>query len=259
MALVNLEIAFQPCVSVITWSSLEISNACANIEEEIQNAQIFIKEVADIKEARVDEVFESIAETMLLKLDEYPKSPEELLADNIAFRDKIAIDLEIKSSAAEKAVIMIINKFLNLITDPTLQDIKHNWMDPEKIYKPCGSESRLIQGPFEPGIVFFKEPLYIILHYFQIQLINLLNIGFGHIERTHKVKISQVHNDCIELFACYNNKLIEALVKCTKNSLDLLKKKATIMRYFNARIYIYFLSVLYFSYLLFQIYNMIRT
>jgi len=59
----------------------------------------------------------------------------------------------------------------------------------------------------------------------------LLNIGFGYIERTNKVKINQVHNDCMELFAYYNNKLIEALVKCTKKSLDLLKKKATIMRY----------------------------
>ncbi|XP_011871302.1 PREDICTED: dynein heavy chain 8, axonemal [Vollenhovia emeryi] len=203
IALVNLEIAFQPCVSVITWSSLKISNAHAKIEEEIHKAQTFIKEVVDMKEARVDEVFESIAETMLLMLDEYPKSPEQLLADNIAFRDKIAIDLEIKSSAAERAVIMIINKFMDLITDPTVQDVKYNWLEPEKMHRQCPSESRLLQGRFEPG--------------------------FGHVEKTKKFKISQVHNDCIELFACYNNKLIEALVKCTKNSLDLLKKKATIM------------------------------
>ncbi|XP_036143732.1 dynein heavy chain 8, axonemal [Monomorium pharaonis] len=202
-ALVNLEIAFQPCVSVVTWSSLKISNACAKLEEEIKNAQIIVKEVVDMKEARVDEVLESIAEMILLKLDDYPKSPEQLLADNTDFRDKIAIDLEIKSSVAEKAVIMIINKFIDLISDPTVQNIKYNWMDPERIHRQIGSESRLIQGPFEPG--------------------------FGYIERTSKVKISQVHNDCIELFAYYNNKLTEALVKCTKNSLDLLKKKATVM------------------------------
>lgn len=157
IALVNLEIAIQPCVSVITWSSLKISNACAKIEEEIKNAEIFVKEVADIKEARVDEVFASIAETMLFKLDEYPKSPEQFLADNIAFSDKIAIDFEIKSSAAEKAVVMIINKFMDLVTDPTVQDVKYNWMDYEKIHKHFGSESKLIEGPFEPGIVFFKE------------------------------------------------------------------------------------------------------
>ncbi|KAL0129655.1 hypothetical protein PUN28_001727 [Cardiocondyla obscurior] len=203
IALVNLEIAFQPCVSVITWSSLKMSNACSKIEEEIHNAEIFFKEVVDMKEARIDEVLESIAETMLLKLEEYPKSPEQLLADTIAFRDKVAIDLEIKSSTAEKTVIMIINKFMDLITDPTVQDVKYSWLDHEKILKQYGSETRLTQGPFEPG--------------------------FGHIDRTNKVQIHQVHNDCMEIFACYNNKLIEALVKCTKNSLDLLKNKATIM------------------------------
>ncbi|XP_029675665.1 LOW QUALITY PROTEIN: dynein heavy chain 8, axonemal-like [Formica exsecta] len=188
---------------LITWSSLKISKVCAKIEETIQNAEIFLKEVTDMKEARVDEVFESIEETILLQLDGQPKSPEQFLADNIAFRDKIAIDLEVKSSAAEKAVFTIINKFMDLVTDPTVQDIKYEWMDPEKIQRQAGSENKLIQGPFEPG--------------------------FGHIERTNKVKINQVHNDCMELFAHFNNKLVEALVKCTKNSLDLLKQKATIM------------------------------
>lgn len=156
IALVNLEIAFQPCVAVITWSSLKISNACSKVEKEIYNAQTFIKEVADMKEARVDEVFESIAEIMLLKLDDYPKSPDQILADTIAFRDKVAIDLEIKSSAAEKAIITIINKFMDLITDPTVQDVKYNWLDPAKMQKQFESENRFIQGPFEPGNIFFK-------------------------------------------------------------------------------------------------------
>jgi len=163
IALVNLEIAFYPCLSVITWSSLKIPKVCANIEEAIQNAEIFVKEVTDMKEARADEVIESIAETMLFQLEEQPKSPEQLLADNIAFRDKIAIDLEVKSSAAEKAVFTIINKFMDLITDPTVQDTKYKWMDPEKIQKQMGSESKFIRGPFEPGITFFQNIIMTLL------------------------------------------------------------------------------------------------
>lgn len=157
LALVNLEIAFYPCLSIITWSSLKIPKVCAKIEETIQNAEIFLKEVTDMKEARVDEVFESISETTLLQLDEQPKSPEQFLADNLAFRDKIAIDLEVKSSIAEKAVFTIINKFMDLVTDPTVQDIKYEWLDLEKMLKQAGSESKLIQGPFEPGIIFFQS------------------------------------------------------------------------------------------------------
>lgn len=158
IALVSLEISFQPFLSVITWSSLKLSKVCSRIKKAIANAQTFIKEVKDMKEARVDEVFETIAETTILDLNDNPKSPEQLLADTIASRNKIAVELEIKSSAAEKTVIMIINKFIDLITDPAVQDVKYNWMDTEKIYKQVGSETRLIQASYEPGILrFFKH------------------------------------------------------------------------------------------------------
>ncbi|EFN77895.1 Dynein heavy chain 8, axonemal [Harpegnathos saltator] len=199
IALINLEVAFQPCLSVITWSSLKISQVCVDIQNAIYDMGIFVKEVRDMKEARVDEVFECIAKMMMLQLDKYPKRPEQFLADNLALRDKIAIDLEIKSSAAERAVIMIINKFMDRVTDPTVQNIKYNWMDPEKMHKQV-SETKLIEGSFEPG--------------------------FGPVERTSSVRINQVHHDCMELFAYFNNKLVEALVKCTKTSLDLLRTKA---------------------------------
>lgn len=56
-------------------------------------------------------------------------------------------------------------------------------------------------------------------------------IGFAPIERTRKVQINKVHNECMELFAYFHNKLIEALVKCTKNSLELLKKHVIVTRF----------------------------
>jgi len=157
IVLVDLEIAFQPCLSVITWSSLKLPKMCEQIEEAIKDAQIFIKEVKDMKEARVDEIFESIIETTILDFNDNPRSPEELLADTIASRDKVAIDLEIKSLAAEKAVIMIINKFMHRITDPAVQEMKFNWLDSDKVHRPMRSESKLIQAPYEPGILRFLK------------------------------------------------------------------------------------------------------
>lgn len=59
----------------------------------------------------------------------------------------------------------------------------------------------------------------------------LFILGFAPIERTRKVNITKVHSDCMELFAYFHNKLIEALVKCTKNSLEILRKKVTEMRF----------------------------
>lgn len=165
IALVHLEIAFLPCLSVVTWSSLMISKVCTNLEHAIKNVEVFVKKVTDMKEARVDEVFESIAETILLKVDNYPKSPEQFSADNIAFTNTIAIDLEVKSSAAEKTVVTIINKFMELITDPNVEEVKYNWMDLEKIHK-VGSESKLIEGPYEPGSL---DKIILSLHFLSLQ------------------------------------------------------------------------------------------
>ncbi|XP_043247781.1 dynein axonemal heavy chain 8 [Colletes gigas] len=197
IVLANLEITFQPCLSVITWTSLNISEVCDKIKEALTSMEIFVKEITDMKEARVDEVFESISEIILLKLDNYPKKPTQLLDDNVAYANIVGDDIEIKSSAAENAVITIINKFMDFIIDESVQNIKYNWMDLQKLHKNI-SDTKLLKGKYEPG--------------------------FAPIERTHKVQISKVHNDCMELFAHFNNKLIDALVKSTKKSLELLKK-----------------------------------
>ena len=45
-----------------------------------------------------------------------------------------------------------------------------------------------------------------------------------------KVHLNQLHNDCNELFSFFNFKLIEALVKSTKNALDMLKKRVGMYR-----------------------------
>ncbi|XP_043790719.1 dynein axonemal heavy chain 8 [Apis laboriosa] len=200
--LVDLEIAFQPCLSVITWTSLNIDEVCDTIKKAIMSVQIFVKEIKDMKEARVDEVFECISEAILIQLADDPKHPIQLLDDNIAHGLLVSADLEIKSSAAENAVITIINKFIQFVIDETVQDVKYNWLDPDKIHKHI-SQTKLTKGKYEPG--------------------------FAPIERTRKVNITKVHNDCMELFAYFHNKLIEALVKCTKNSLEILRKKVTEM------------------------------
>ncbi|KAF7401630.1 hypothetical protein HZH68_007450 [Vespula germanica] len=200
IVLVDLEIAFQPCLSVVSWASLKISDTCADIKVKLLELHNFIKEIKDMKEARVDEVLELISGTILLKIDNYPKTPIDFLKDNIHFINIVAHDLEIKSSMAEQVVIQIINKFMDSITDPNFQDIKYDWMDPEQLTKPVGSVTKLISGPYETG--------------------------FAPVSKS--INITQIHNDCMELFAYFNNKIMEALVKCTKSSLELLRRRVEI-------------------------------
>ncbi|KAI4504021.1 hypothetical protein M0802_000492 [Mischocyttarus mexicanus] len=197
IALADLEIAFQPCLSVISWASLKIPDACANIKVKLLEVQNLIKEIKDMKEARIDEVLEFISNTILLKIDDYPKSPADFLKDNKNFLNIVAIELELKSSMAEKVVIAIINKFMDLITDPNFQDVKYDWMDTEQLTKQVGSLTKLTSGPYK--------------------------LGFAPVSKT--VKITQIHHDCMELFTYFNNKMMEALIKCTKVALELLRRK----------------------------------
>lgn len=148
---IKLEIAFQPCLSVVTWTSLKLPQVCADIKNVITEVETVVKEIKDMKEARVDEVMESIAESKLINLYNYPTTPEKFSSDNLTFKNMIAVELEIKSAAAEKAVITIINKFMAMITDPSIENVKYDWMDPDKANKQVGSQTKLIQGPYEPG------------------------------------------------------------------------------------------------------------
>lgn len=149
--LFTLETAFQPCLSIITWVSLEVPEVCEGISNAIREVQIFMKEVKDIKEARVDQVLKSIADAVLVNLSDYPLSPIEFSSENQTFGQLVAIDIEMKSAAAEKAVISIINKFLDVIIESEDADVKYTWMDSEKITKLIPSKVELSMGLYEPG------------------------------------------------------------------------------------------------------------
>lgn len=55
-------------------------------------------------------------------------------------------EIEQKSSTAEKAVVELIDKFMDAINDPHLQEGKYDWLDPERVVKPVGSSSKLIMA-----------------------------------------------------------------------------------------------------------------
>lgn len=57
-----------------------------------------------------------------------------------------------------------------------------------------------------------------------------LFLGFEEIDKSRGISTHQIQNYCLDLFAYFNTKLVDALVKCTRTALDLLKKYADIKR-----------------------------
>lgn len=55
-------------------------------------------------------------------------------------------EIELKSSTVERAVIDLINKFLDELVQPDIDDVKYDWLNPEKALRPVGSTSKLHMG-----------------------------------------------------------------------------------------------------------------
>lgn len=54
--------------------------------------------------------------------------------------------------------------------------------------------------------------------------------AFKQIDRAEKINLTTVHAECLDMFAYFNSKIIEALTKAMKMSLDQLKKRETVTR-----------------------------
>ncbi|XP_050311595.1 dynein axonemal heavy chain 8 [Anthonomus grandis grandis] len=198
--LLKIENAFMAGFSTITWTSTKIPEFCKEVTEVLDYIEMFVKAVKDMKEARIDEVLETIAVTPLVFLPNEPIAPSEFLQENIKYGHEVARELRLKSSTIEKSVKDLINTFLSVIEQPELQQNKYDWLDPEKAVKPIGSTSRLLTSA---------------------------DAAFKEMDRNVPLDLANIHSDCIEMFAYFNMKLTDALIKATKLSLEKIKLRAT--------------------------------
>lgn len=95
--LLKMENVFMPGFSTITWTSTEIPEYCHKVTEVLDYIEMFVKEVRDMKEARIDEVLETIATTCLVYLPNEPIAPLELLKENVKYSQTIGWSQTLKT------------------------------------------------------------------------------------------------------------------------------------------------------------------
>ncbi|XP_022821404.1 dynein heavy chain 8, axonemal-like [Spodoptera litura] len=241
--LIKLEKAFQPGLSTITWTSLKIEAYCESIEAVLDEVDLFVKEVTycyvllecivtqnvpnlyfniwldieckkitlvkvlmvqlqvvDIKEARIDAILLSITQTMLVYLPESAVDPNTLYLENLLRRDEITTDIQLKSWNAEIAVIELIHKFLDSVPCKEIQNLKDNWLDFDKVLKQVTSATRVFPD----------------------------DAAFIEIDNIDEYDVTHTINECNELFAYFATKCLDALIKCTRHSLDMLRRRASV-------------------------------
>lgn len=113
----DLEHAMQPGLSTVLWTSLRSEDFIRSASRKLDELESFIKEVSDMKSARVDATLEALSETVLVWLPPHAVRPKEFLEANLAHTQRIALELGQRSATAEGAVKELIDRFADLYAD----------------------------------------------------------------------------------------------------------------------------------------------
>ncbi|EEB13574.1 ciliary dynein heavy chain, putative [Pediculus humanus corporis] len=198
--LYDLELAFNPGMADITWVSSEISNFCEQVETKLIKVGCFIKELVDMKAARIDEPLLAISKTSFLEIPtDSAVSPQEFYESNVTLRLNLEKEIETKYSVIEEAAIELIDRFVDTFDVPSVANEKYFWLDPSKILKPSSSAMNLVISD---------------------------DIAFRAVEKVTEEDLTQFKNDCMDMFAYFFQRSIDALVRATKSSLEALRRRA---------------------------------
>ncbi|XP_039290802.1 dynein heavy chain 8, axonemal [Nilaparvata lugens] len=108
----KLENAFAPCLSFVTWTSLNTDSVLESIEKTLAEVELFMKEANDLIEARIEEVLNGMASLLMVVLPNEPVMSSQLLAKNLEYHTSVAEDMHRRSQSVEDSVIELIDKFV---------------------------------------------------------------------------------------------------------------------------------------------------
>lgn len=241
----RLSQAFEPSLSYITWTSQNIDEYFDELNYVINDVSIFLKKITDIKDARIEKTLKMIAQTNLVCLPKEPLTPTKLVDVNNELRTSAMKKLDIQSQSIELAVVEMVIRFVDAIKVkefdergnrryqlPLAQQSDRNWRS-----------ELLIPIDKYDWISFEKITRTILLPSEEVRE----SLCFKDYDKLY-YQLPQLHSDCMDLFSYFNAQLISAMVKCTKTSLETLKRRSNLAKLvilrllYNPRIIIHFIQ-----------------
>lgn len=218
----EMQIALKPGLFTVTWISENLENYAKAIESKSFELVTFYRRVTDIEKVQINGEMDSILDTIYAYLPETPETPEDFLENSTEKRQVMQEIIEKKSICIERAVIDLINLFVELLEfgeydykgrrnfqlpasqltdenwkhESTLPIDKWDWIRFEKIY-------RTVYLPSDDICEAMRTKNY----------------------ETTRYELFHLHYDAMDLFSYYNMKMINTLVYCSKKSLDLIKTR----------------------------------
>ncbi|XP_063956179.1 dynein axonemal heavy chain 8-like [Lytechinus pictus] len=191
----KVDIAIQPGLTMLTWTSLNLDAYFMSIKEALRNLSLLIKQVNDIREARIDSGLNTIANTSLVELPtEQPWTAEEFVSKTQTACEQKALLLDKVSMRVEEAVTELVEIFIEQ-AHRVSNSIKQNIGDKDGTAEGSEAASEATES----------------------------EMSLATSESIEEEQLLQ--EECQELVLHFNHRILEALLKATRNALDSIKKR----------------------------------
>ncbi|KAL4222174.1 Dynein heavy chain 8 [Mactra antiquata] len=191
----KVDFALRPGLFAHTWTSLSLPIFFKNVKAALIDLQIVVKQVNDIKTTRIDFILKEIGETMLCDLPERsPLSVSKFLKNMESYCERMSSDINKMNQTVEDAVKELVTIFL-LRSQTSLGN---------------GDESSVTGGSTDTG-----DSCSVTLSAGEN---GCLDDGEANDEQTIK-------EACDELTEHFKHRLVESLLRSTRYSLDVMRKR----------------------------------
>ena len=202
-SLKKVDTVIRPGLVSLTWTSMNIQSYFADIKAALTTLDHLIKKVLDIKATRVDDVLQNISSTMLCELPvKDPWTLDEFMAKNKMHTKACALEMDAMSRKVEDAVKELIGIFKEnsgiLCKEdehPDTEDVGIKISIPGIPAIPVPSKET--SGSRPPTSNISEDELWL-------------------------------QEECDELFNQFNHKCLDSILRATKLSLDIIRKRVFI-------------------------------
>ncbi|XP_023932850.1 dynein heavy chain 8, axonemal [Lingula anatina] len=190
--------AIRPGLTILTWTSLNLDQYFDHIQTSLRELRLLIKQISDIKDTHIDTPLLDISETMLCDLPEKePWTIQEFLDKTKKHCEECVVGIEAKSEKIEDAVIELSKIFLTRAGYD---------LEPK-----ASKESTSEQG------------------FAKITVVDTSEDAASEEANSEQEEMSEeemsLREQCVELKSYFNHRLLDALLRATRLSLDLIRKR----------------------------------
>ena len=212
----KVEKAFMPGAHNLNWASSKIQDYFQYVENYLVELELLVAKVQEILRLRVNQILYDICHTWMLDIPDTPMEPMVLLEKVRSYCKIVAKDLEYKSRACESAVIELINFLLSNSGLDVPEELLLAWMNP----------FALGLDKVSTGLsLFLPQPTLSQHHAKQHSRKQPTHIIAQSLDPAVREELSGLHDEARHVFSYYGHKCIEALQKCTRISVDALRRR----------------------------------